>query len=63
MTQIVMSIPNNEVDFFLMLADRMGWRYNTSMSALDKFVADGPIKADLSEADIINEVSSVRHSR
>ena len=63
MTQITMSIPNNEVDFFSMLAKRMGWEFNASTSALDRFVADGPVGSDISDEDILDEVCALRHSR
>ena len=63
MTQIIVSIPNNEVDFFSILAKRMGWEYNTSTSALDRFVSDGPVQAEVSDEEILDEICALRHSR
>lgn len=59
-TQIVLSIPTEEMSFVSMLAKEMGWKIETKESLLDRFIQSCPKDADISDEDIQNEVNAVR---
>ena len=56
-------MPKNEMRLFRELAKKMGWEIHTPESVLDAYIASRPKDVDLSEDDILNEISKVRYSR
>ena len=60
MTQIVLSIPTEEMTFVSLLAKKMGWKIETKESLLDPFIQSCPKDVDISDEDIQNEVDAVR---
>ena len=60
MTQITLSIPNNEVGFLQTLADKMGWKVEKSNDTLSNFLASCQGESNFSDEDIQKEVDEVR---
>ena len=61
MTQVVLSIPTEEINFISMLAKKMGWKMETRDSLLNKFVQSCPKNVDITDQEIQNEVNAVRN--
>ena len=61
MTQVVLSIPTEEVNFISLLAKKMGWKLETKESLLNKFVQSCPKNVDITDQEIQNEVNAVRN--
>ena len=60
MTQIVLSIPNEEMTFISLLAKKMGWKIETKETLLDRFIQSCPKDIDITDEDIQNEVDAIR---
>lgn len=63
MTQIVLTIPNEEVSFLSTLAEKMGWSFQTSENLVEKFIASCPTDISISDEEIQAEVNAVRYGR
>ncbi len=63
MTQIVVTVPNDEVNFLTSLAQKMGWKYRTGTNALDRFIESCPKDINISDEEIQEEVNAVRYSK
>lgn len=63
MTQIVLSIPNEEVNFIKMLAKKMGWKFEKKEDILNKFISSVPNDLDISEDEIQDAVNEIRYSK
>ena len=61
MTQVVLSIPTEEINFISLLAKKMGWKMETRDSLLNKFVQSCPKNVDITDQEIQDEVNSVRN--
>lgn len=51
------------MNFFKELLDRMGWTYETKSDFVDRYIATRPTKCDISDKEIMDEVSSVRYKK
>lgn len=60
MTQIILSIPTEEMSFVSLLAKKMGWKIETKESLMDRFIQSCPKDVNISDEDIQNEVDAVR---
>ena len=63
MTQVVLSIPNDEVNFIQRLAQKMGWRFEKKEDVLTRFISSVPKNIDISDEDIIDAVNEVRYGK
>lgn len=63
MTQVVLSIPNDEVNFIQKLAQKMGWAFEKKDDVLNKFISSVPKNLDINEEDIIETVREVRYKK
>lgn len=63
MTQIVLSIPNDEVNFIQKLAQRMGWKFEKKEDVLTKFISSVPKEINVSEEEIQDAVNSIRYQK
>lgn len=63
MTQVVLSIPNDEVNFIQKLAQKMGWAFEKKEDILERFIASVPKDINISEQEIQEAVNSIRYSR
>jgi len=60
---IYLNVPQSEVGFITTLAQKMGWKIETKISILDKFIASRPKNVELTEDDIIEVVREVRYGK
>ena len=60
MTQVVLSIPSEEMTFISLLAKKMGWKIETKETLLERFIQSCPNDVDISDEDIQNEVDAIR---
>lgn len=63
MTQVVLSIPNDEVNFIQKLAQKMGWAFEKREDVLTKFISSVPKDSDISEEEIQEAVDSIRYPK
>ena len=63
MTQVILSLPNKEVDFLSSLAQRMGWKMETKQDLLSKFIDSCPKNVNISDEEIQEEISEIRYKR
>jgi hypothetical protein len=60
---INLSVPQSEVGFIMTLAQKMGWEVEIKADLLRKYIASRPKNVELSDEEIMEEVSSVRYSK
>jgi hypothetical protein len=60
---IYLNVPQSEVGFIMSLARKMGWEVETKADLLRKYMASRPKNVDLSDEEIMDEVSAVRYSK
>ena len=63
MTQVVLSIPNDEVSFIQRLAQKMGWTFEKKEDVLTRFISSVPKDIDISDEDIIEAVKEIRYGK
>ena len=63
MTQVVLSIPNNEMGFLSTLANKMGWKFRTQEELINRFMTSCPKDVPLTDDEIQSEVNAVRYGR
>lgn len=63
MTQIVLSIPNDEVSFLRSLAQKMGWTFEKKDDVLSRFISSVPQNIDVSEDEIMAAVNEIRNQK
>ena len=61
MTQVSLSIPNNEVNFLTILAEKMGWKMEINDVLLDDFINSIKKDYNISDEEIQDEVNAVRY--
>ena len=61
MTQVSLSIPNNEVNFLTILAEKMGWKMEINDMLLDDFINSIKKDYNISDEEIQDEVNAVRY--
>lgn len=63
MTQVVLSIPNDEVSFIQRLAQKMGWKFEKKEDILTCFISSVPKDIDVSDEDIMEAVNEIRYGK
>lgn len=63
MTQVVLSLPNDEVSFIQKLAQKIGWKFETKDDVLTRFISSVPTNTDISEEDIMEAVNEIRNGK
>ena len=61
--EIYVKLPQSDVVFFQLFADKMGWLIENKANLLHKYIASRPQNIDLTEEDIIEEVRAVRYAK
>ena len=62
--RIFVDIPQSDMMFFKLFADKMGWSVNYKQSLWDEYIKNSPeITPDLSEEEIMEEVRAVRYGK
>jgi hypothetical protein len=60
---IYLNVPQSEVGFIMTLAQKMGWEVETKADLLRNYIASRPKNVNLSDDEIIEEVSAARYSK
>lgn len=64
MTQgVYLNVPRTDWTLLQELINRFGWQSETREEMLDEFLQTRPSVTDLTEDDIMNEVSAVRYAK
>ena len=61
--KIFIDIPQSDMVFFKIFANKMGWEFDSKQSLWDKYMKSSPENIDLSEEEILEEVKSVRYGK
>ncbi|MDR0874552.1 MAG: hypothetical protein LBN27_13990 [Prevotellaceae bacterium] len=59
--KVFIDIPQADMLFLQLFADKMGWLVNNKQNLWDKYVQSSPQNVDLSDEDIMKEVRAVRY--
>ena len=61
--KILVEIPQSDMIFFKLFADKLGWQFNSRQSLWDEYIKVSPENVDLSEEEIMEEVRAVRYGK
>ena len=61
--KIVVDIPQSDLMFFKLFADKFGWQFKSKQNLWDEFIKSSPENVDLSEEEIMEEVRAVRYGK
>ncbi|MDR0863626.1 MAG: hypothetical protein LBO74_01680 [Candidatus Symbiothrix sp.] len=61
--KLFVDIPQSDIQFFKLFADKMGWFIDNKQNLWDKYIESSPKDIDLSDEDIMNEVRAVRYGK
>ena len=61
--KILVDIPQTDLLFFKLFADKFGWQFNSKQSLWDEFIRNSPENVDLSEEEIMEAVRAVRYDK
>ena len=61
--KILVDIPQSDLMFFKLFADKLGWRFKSKQSLWEEYIKSGPGNVDLSEEEIMEEVRAVRYGK
>lgn len=63
MTQVVLSIPNDDISFIQKLAHKMGWSIEKKEDVLTRFISSVPKDVSITDDEIQEAVNEIRKSR
>lgn len=63
MTQVILSIPNDEVNFIQRLAQKMGWTFEKKEDVLTRFISSVSKNTTISDEDIMKVVKEIRYGK
>ena len=61
--KILVNIPQSDLLFFEIFANKLGWQFNTKQMLWDEFVKSSPENIDLSDEEIMEEIRAVRYGK
>jgi len=59
--KIFVDLPQSDMAFFQIFADKMGWLVDKKQNLWDKYIQNSPQNVDLSDEEIMEEVRAVRY--
>ena len=59
--KIFVGIPQSDMIFFKLFAEKMGWKFNNKQNLWDEYIKNCPKNTDLSEEEILEEARTVRY--
>ena len=60
---LFVKIPQSDLVFFQLFADKMGWLVNRKQDLWEKYVANSPQNVPLTDEEIMEEVRAVRYAK
>ena len=61
--KILVDIPQSDLIFFRLFADKLGWQFKSKQTLWDEFIQSSPENVDLSDEEIMEEVRTVRYGK
>ena len=61
--RIFVDIPQSDMVFFNLFANKMGWQINNRQRLWDEYIKNSPKNVALSEEEIAEEVRAVRYGK
>jgi len=61
--KIIVDIPQSDLIFFRLFANKLGWQFKTKQTLWDEFVKSRPENVNLSDEEIMEEVRAVRYGK
>jgi len=61
--KILIDIPQSDLVFFKLFADKLGWQLLNKQTLWDEYIKNSPENVDLSDEEIMEEVRSVRYGK
>ncbi|GHT76857.1 hypothetical protein AGMMS50262_16270 [Bacteroidia bacterium] len=61
--KIFIDIPQSDIVFFKLFADKMGWSINNKQNLWDEYIKTSPKNVDLSDEEIMEEVRAIRYEK
>ena len=62
-TQVCLSVPITQFDIFKAFVKKMGWSYEVKDDLLQQFVASRPKGVNITDDEIMEELTAVRYSK
>jgi hypothetical protein len=60
---IFVKMPQSDMVFFQLFAEKMGWLIENKDDLLHNYIASRPTNVDLTDEDIMDEVKAVRYNK
>ena len=61
--EIYVKMPETDMVFFQLFADKMGWLIEKKQNLWDKYIQSSPQNVDLTDEEIMEEVRAVRYGK
>ena len=61
--EIYVKMPQSDMVFFQLFADKMGWQVENKNDLLRQYIASRPKNVDLTDEEIMEEVRNVRYAK
>jgi len=61
--EIYVKMPETDMVFFQLFADKMGWLIENKVDLLNKYISSRPKNVDLTDEEIMEEVRAVRYAK
>ena len=61
--EIYVKMPQSDMVFFQLFADKMGWLVENKTELLRKYISSRPKNVDLTDEEIMEEVRAVRYAK
>ena len=59
--KILVEIPQSDLIFFRLFANKFGWQINNKQTLWDEFIKNSPENVQLSDEEIMEEIRAVRY--
>ena len=63
MQNVSVSLPMGDMEFFTKLMTKMGWSVNVKENILSKYMSSRPTDVELTDEEILSELSAVRYGK
>jgi hypothetical protein len=60
---VCVQMPQSDMAFFQLFADKMGWMVENRQNLWDKYIQNSPQNIDLTDEEIMEEVRAVRYGK
>jgi len=61
--EVYVKMPQSDMVFFQIFADKMGWLVENKTDLLNKFITSRPKNVDITDEEIMEEVRAIRYAQ